>query len=256
MLFILSMFIFSCEREIDSPVVNKINFLDLIEAGNLYEGDWNGYISIQGRKMFGDSEITKKNAQNSATARFWDEDGSPVTMSNVLVGDLSLSPIAEQNMTYKVSGRDRQATKHLFGTTTSVAVSSVNGREEEVGAELYCPPELVINEPVKTYSRVDNVNRQVLIQWNADYQNDKGVGIAVSYSKSGKNQGLNEESSSISVLVEDNGEYLLNIEENIPDEAVLTIYVIRGDIQGLNMEDQTYLATCYTLAYSEFKLAD
>ena len=123
---------------------------------------------------------------------------------------------------------------------------------------LFSSCSLIITEPVRATTGVNtigSVDRKVLLRWNADYNNEKGVGIAVSYSPNTMgNHTFNVPSMSSRILVDDDGEYTLEIDENIPSGAIVKVYMIRGDVQGLDINDKTYLSSCYSLAYAMFKV--
>jgi len=256
--FITIFTIASCEEE-PTPTTNEVNIPSLWDVANLYKGDWDGYINIQGKKLFGDDPITIANAQNTAIAKFWDDSESTITMDNVMVGDVNLSSDVSPsgNTRYSTEANQRQTTKHLFGNT--VNVSLINNNNESGNVEVYCPTELVINEPIRATTGLNSIggmDRKVLLKWNADYNNDKGVGIAVSYSsKLMGNHAFGLPSMSSRILVDDDGEYTLSIDENIPSGAIITVYMIRGDMQGLDIKDKTYLSSCYSLTYAMFKVA-
>lgn len=249
----------SCDDETPQP--NPVNVPSLWDMANSYQGDWNGYINIQNRRLFGNDLQTESNAQHTAIAKFWDDNESTISMNSIMVGDVNLEERTDMgNTTYTTSSLGRQPTKHLFGTTVNVSVTDDNGQNGQV--DVYCPEELVINEPIRSVTsltKIGGTDRNVLITWNADYNNDKGVGIAISFSpKLGLNRNLylQGHTSPISsrILVEDDGEYTLSIDNRIPDGAVVTVYMIRGDVQQLPVSDKNYLSNCYTLAYSMFSV--
>lgn len=247
----------ACEDD-QTPTTNEVNVPSLWDMANLYKGDWNGYINIQGRRLFGEAPTTVANAQNTAIAKFWDDNESTITMNDVTVGNVSLSPTTSSmgNTRYCTAINQRQSTKHLFGSTVNVGLT--NGNNDSGSVDVYCPPELIITEPARAtvgINTIGDADRKVLLRWNADYNNEKGVGIAISYSPSTiGNHTFNLPSMSSRILVDDDGEYALSIDESIPTGAIITLYVIRGDIQGLDINDKTYLSSCYSLAYAMFKV--
>jgi len=257
--FVMILTVLSCDDDTTTPTTNEVNISALWDIVNLYEGDWDGYVNIQGRKIFGDSPTTASNAQNTAIAKFWDVNGETLTMNSVSVGDVALSPEVSQlgNTTY--STEDKQATRHLYGNSVNVSVVDNDGNVGKV--DVYCPDELIISEPVKNivgFSSIGDENRSVTFRWNADYDNDKGVGIAIDF-KPGYAYNTNLAGYShvnIHVLVDDDGEYTMTIDNRIPNGAIVEVYMLRGDVQGLDISSNSYLSSCYTLAFSTFMVGE
>lgn len=166
--------------------------------------------------------------------------GNTVQPENIIINGKALF----QPNTKSSGGNIRE----MFGNRVSFGLSgcsplSKSSNEEDV--TLYAPEMIGIDFP-----EISEENhfplcyyKNFVVRWNKDEKNENGVIILVKWNGT-MVFGEDYSSSYIcrSVCVPDNGEAELNedIFDGIPDTSLCRLYVFRGDVENMDIEEATY----------------
>ena len=152
----------------------------------------------------------------------------------------------------------------LFGRDVRIQISrnplTRSTEEEDAGVDLYAPVEIEITAP-----RVDQAQDLLplcyydgfLLKWNRDDSNPNGVVIILQWTgEKVVGEDVAETSVRRTVIVDDTGCVVLDKElfDGIPDTAVCHLTVLRGDIEILDYENETYKVLTETHEYLSFVL--
>lgn len=176
----------------------------------------------------------------------------------VLANGKDLTALATPTRAAEVSGQD------FFGQRIKVQISrkpfTRSIEEEDACVELYSPAEIEISAP-----RVDKAQDLLplcyydgfLLKWNRDDSNPNGVCIILQWTgEKVVGEDVAETSVRRTVIVEDTGNAVLDkgLFDGIPDTAVCHLTVLRGDIEILDYENETYKVLTETHEYLSFVL--
>ena len=157
-----------------------------------------------------------------------------------------------------------RAGHELFGRDVRIQISrnplTRSDEEEEAGVDLYSPVEIEITAP-----RVDQAQDLLplcyydgfLLKWNQDENNPNGVVIILQWTgEKVVGEEVAETAVRRTVIVEDTGSVVLDkhMFDGIPDTAVCHLTILRGDIEILDYENETYKVLTETHEFLSFIL--
>lgn len=140
----------------------------------------------------------------------------------------------------------------FFGSTTNFSISRIaltrsETNEADTTISMYVPKPIEFVFPSVTSEQETYplcYYKDLEIEWNADSNNTNGIVVAVEWNGT-MIFGANYPDTYIrrvDVINEDNGHAVLNNElfEDIPDTALVTISILRGNIENILIDDYSY----------------
>ena len=130
-----------------------------------------------------------------------------------------------------------------FGTNMSINLDG-NGSLPGFSSDFYLPELMTVSSP--SFSNLTPFGENSTLTWNADAQNQFGVGIAIRYDPldpDNKPQNFGGDSVTKLIQTEDDGNYTLsnNDLDGIPTGAIFTLHIGRGNYARVSMPDDYHV---------------
>lgn len=266
-LIVLSICLFSCKKaEVDNittpNTINVFGFTDFQEAKNQL-GEYADAFEQTSGSMFvrstrvGSSDFTRPeifarfnpNGQTGTHADGGIFKFGPIEMLyNMEQGHYAPNPNIEQAYDDAPS---------IFGNEIDIAISSDNAAE--LSFKQYVPADLVVHYPnsAAVHANLLEVPRaETQVMWNADPQNSNGVIFYLWWNgaTTGSLDLLEVSTVERAIKVPDTGigQIPASFFQDIPKGAVITVYAIRGAVDLINHNNETY--KFYTISENKYDL--